>query len=235
MLSTFTILRDRQQIGLREKEVLLTFDDGPNELDGLTERLLDVLQRFGVKACFALIGEQVEKCPDAVRRMWEEGHLIVNHTYSHSFGDLYKTEILQAEVDKCNEAIGRALGIEAFQTSAFRPPGGLLTGAVKNVVRDSDVALVPVSHFAWDTLYGPRNYGDVVNRILSNAQRYDGGAYVIHDYRHHDPLDPIEKRRHPRSAANRNWVPDAVEQILRKWRKYNYVIVDPMEFFSREE
>ncbi|MGF1581562.1 MAG: polysaccharide deacetylase family protein [Gemmataceae bacterium] len=233
MLSAFTILKDRQQIGLREKEILLTFDDGPNELNELTERLLDVLQRSGVKACFALIGDQVEKAPHTVQRMWEEGHLVVNHTQSHTFAVLGQQELLESEVAQCNETIGAALGIEDFQAAVFRPPGGMLTGAVKRYLRENNVTIAPVSHFAWDTLYSPRNYGNVVTRILSNAQRYDGGAYVLHDYRHHDPLDPLEKRVHPRSAANRSWVPEAVEQIIRKLHKYNYEIVDPQEFFSR--
>ena len=64
-----------------EKLVALTFDDGPKE--GKTEPLLDMLNEKGVHATFFIIGAQVEENSEIVRRMYEEGHQIGMHTYSH--------------------------------------------------------------------------------------------------------------------------------------------------------
>jgi len=61
--------------------VALTFDDGPNPVD--TPKLLDLLREKGVKATFFGVGKRADQFPEIVRRAWEEGHLIANHTWSH--------------------------------------------------------------------------------------------------------------------------------------------------------
>ena len=61
-------------------KIALTFDDGPSRY---TEKLLEGLQKRGVKASFFMIGESAERNQDLVRRVKEEGHLIGNHTYHH--------------------------------------------------------------------------------------------------------------------------------------------------------
>ena len=71
---------DLGQSDVGEKAIALTFDDGPS---GHTERLLDGLKQYGVKASFFVIGTQAEKRPEVVKRAYDEGHLIGNHTYDH--------------------------------------------------------------------------------------------------------------------------------------------------------
>lgn len=78
----------------------LTYDDGPGII---TDRLLDLLKSYNVKATFFLLGENVKRYPDKVRRIYSEGHLIGNHTYSHkNFFSIDKKpdkfEIFQREV-----------------------------------------------------------------------------------------------------------------------------------------
>ena len=74
-IPTIYHLKDR-----KVKQVVLTFDDGPTEL---TPQFLDLLKRYEAKAVFFCIGHQVEKHPQILQRIKEEGHLIGNHTYSH--------------------------------------------------------------------------------------------------------------------------------------------------------
>lgn len=59
----------------------LTFDDGPDPQ--YTPPLLDLLARLGVRATFFLVGEKIERYPELVRRIVDEGHLLGNHSYSH--------------------------------------------------------------------------------------------------------------------------------------------------------
>ncbi|MGB9236203.1 MAG: polysaccharide deacetylase family protein [Terriglobales bacterium] len=61
--------------------VALTFDDGPDPVD--TPKLLDILREKGVKATFFVVGKRAEQHPEIVRREWNEGHLVANHTWSH--------------------------------------------------------------------------------------------------------------------------------------------------------
>src|SRR5262245_58249348 len=82
---------------LEPKEVVLTFDDGPNP--GTTERVLDALKRECVHATFFLIGKHTESHPELVRRTFAEGHTIGNHTYSHPWLSQIMPQRAQAEID----------------------------------------------------------------------------------------------------------------------------------------
>ena len=75
-------------INQKEKVAYLTFDDGPSLV---TPKILDILEKQNVKATFFVIGKNVEKHPETVKRAFEEGHYIANHTYSHNNSYLYKS------------------------------------------------------------------------------------------------------------------------------------------------
>ena len=75
--TSFVIARS----GFREKTVALTIDDGP--ASPYTAQMLDELKKYDVKATFFLIGENAERYPGLVRRIWNEGHEIGNHTFTH--------------------------------------------------------------------------------------------------------------------------------------------------------
>ena len=74
------VILEEEPLGDNPK-IALTFDDGPHPY--YTEQLLDGLKERGAKASFFVLGEQAQACPDLIRRMQEEGHLVGNHTYSH--------------------------------------------------------------------------------------------------------------------------------------------------------
>src|ERR1035437_244457 len=89
--------------------VALTFDDGPDPVD--TPRLLDLLREKNVKATFFVVGERAERHPEIVRRAWEEGHLIGNHTWSHRPLFCFLTpRRLRSEIERGAECIGRICG-----------------------------------------------------------------------------------------------------------------------------
>ncbi len=67
--------------GTQHKEVAITFDDGPDP--EWTPKILDVLKKYGVKATFFQIGVEVEKYPSVAKRVFDEGHEIGNHTFTH--------------------------------------------------------------------------------------------------------------------------------------------------------
>lgn len=114
----------------RERDVLITFDDGPGKY---TLQILDTLDKYGVKAIFFLVGRNVEIHPDLVREIHRRGHIIGNHSYSHSpsmllwgFDKVYK------EIDSTNKLIERITGEKVI---FFRPPYGRYSRAMDSVVR----------------------------------------------------------------------------------------------------
>lgn len=104
-----------------EKVIALTFDDGPD--NRFTPPILDVLQKYNIKATFFLLGTRVEKYPEVAKRITNEGHVIGNHTYWHP--DLTKTGVdnLQWEIEKNEKIIESVTNVK---TDLFRAPYGAL-------------------------------------------------------------------------------------------------------------
>lgn len=108
----------------------LTFDDGPDPVS--TPRVLDVLQREGVKATFFLIGRRAAEAPDLVRRIAAEGHDLGNHTWSHRSLWLCGPHETEREIRRGHEAIAAAAG---SAPRFFRPPWGMTNLAVFPLLR----------------------------------------------------------------------------------------------------
>ncbi len=113
----------------QDKEVALTFDDGPEE--EWTPKVLDILKQKNVKATFFVIGTQAQKYPAMLRRINAEGHVIGNHTFDH--GDLTKLDTHQVaqEIEKCALIIH---GIIGKTPRLVRPPFGFHNATVDNAV-----------------------------------------------------------------------------------------------------
>lgn len=107
------------QAGGDKGKIALTFDDGPDPTH--TIQLLEGLAKRRVKASFFITGENAESYPDLVKRMYEEGHLIGNHTYSHMQLTKSNREAFKAELVRTNEIIKEITGEEVV---FVRPPYG---------------------------------------------------------------------------------------------------------------
>lgn len=119
------------------KRVALTFDDGPDLR--YTTAILDILKEEGVKATFFVVGTQVDKYPEVVQRMVEEGHAVGNHSYRHK--DLSKLSASQilAEIRKTDKALEEALGTTPL---LFRAPYGAVSDTLKKTLAKHDRRLV---------------------------------------------------------------------------------------------
>jgi glycosyltransferase involved in cell wall biosynthesis/peptidoglycan/xylan/chitin deacetylase (PgdA/CDA1 family) len=104
------------------RSVCLTFDDGPHPKH--TSDLLDVLAAHGIKATFFVIGRLVEKYPQIVRRMQQEGHLVANHSFYHPNPKLTPTSFLLNGIDRTDNLLAQMVG---NKDSFYRPPHGKLT------------------------------------------------------------------------------------------------------------
>lgn len=103
----------------REKVIYLTFDDGPHL--GITDRLLDLLQRQGCHASFFVIGHYAEKAPLMLKRIIDEGHTLANHSFSHPNFDKIPLVAQQQEIIRANHIIEQHTGLNCRW---FRAPQG---------------------------------------------------------------------------------------------------------------
>jgi peptidoglycan/xylan/chitin deacetylase (PgdA/CDA1 family) len=103
-----------------QKIVALTFDDGPSAR--YTPQILDLLKENGVHATFFVIGRNIVKYPELVKREIDEGHAVGNHTWSHPFFTPFESKKqLFHEITRTDSAIYNAAGVHA---SLYRAPHG---------------------------------------------------------------------------------------------------------------
>jgi peptidoglycan-N-acetylglucosamine deacetylase len=153
--------------------VALTFDDGPDPVD--TPRLLDLLLEKNVKATFFVVGQRAERHPEIVRRAWEEGHLIGNHTWSHRALFCFLTpRRLRSEIERGSECIGRICGTK---TRYFRSPVGLRHPLLRSVLKGAGLEYISWRIRSYDTMI--RNPNFLARRILSNVASRD--IILMHD------------------------------------------------------
>jgi peptidoglycan/xylan/chitin deacetylase (PgdA/CDA1 family) len=149
-----------------EKCVYLTFDDGP--VPGITPWALDVLDRYGIKATFFCVGDNVCKYPDIYRMILDRGHRVGNHTFNHIQGLSYPTAHYLENITKAGRHIDSGL---------FRPPHGHMrlwqTLRLRKLYR---IIMWDVVTRDYSPLMTPAGVLNVVKRYTRN-----GSIIVFHD------------------------------------------------------
>jgi peptidoglycan/xylan/chitin deacetylase (PgdA/CDA1 family) len=197
---------------LAEKGIVLTFDDGPNLAGRTTERLLDVLAAAGIRAVFCVSGYAAERAPELVQRMFADGHLLVNHSYSHRAELLFREEEMLADVGRAEATLSQILGPDNYRGNWFRPPGGWISPPVLRCVETFGFQILPITHFGfdtWCTRFGARR---LMKAHLRVADRDRAGVFVLHDglvrFR------PLDRLCDLLPGNDRSWVPDAVDALI---------------------
>ena len=156
------------------KSIALTFDDGPNE--PYTSHILDILKEFDVRATFFLIGENVERFPEVVRRHVVEGHEIGNHTYSHDALPLKFPGRIRDELRRTSQLIHRTTGV---RPRFFRAPHGWRNPWMGRVAKEEGCVPVAWTLGVWDTDRPGAHV--IVERTLSGLG--SGCILLLHDGR----------------------------------------------------
>lgn len=109
----------------KDKVAYLTFDDGPTT--NITPQILSTLKKYDVKATFFVLGKMVQANPDMLKKEYDEGHLIANHSYSHDYNYLYASiENFKSDMKKSEDVIKNTLQIDS-KIKIIRFPGGSLS------------------------------------------------------------------------------------------------------------
>lgn len=149
-----------------ERAVYLTFDDGP--IPEMTPWVLDMLDHYGIRATFFLVGDNVRKHPREFQMIKERGHRLGNHTFNHLRGFEWLTKNYLANTDKANELI---------QTDLFRPPHGHMRWLQYELLRRKYRIVM------WDLV--TRDYSKHLNgrQVFDIVKRYarNGSIITFHD------------------------------------------------------
>lgn len=150
----------------RQKVVFLTFDDGP--IPGVTPWVLDTLDKYGVKATFFMVGDNVARHPELYEEVKRRGHSVGNHTMHHLQGMKVTSYRYMHDITEANDLIDSPL---------FRPPHGLLRWKQARAIKDRYNIVM------YDLV--TRDYSKKLTpeKVFGNVRRFarNGSIIVFHD------------------------------------------------------
>ncbi len=165
-------MKNIDHLTTKHKKVALSFDDGPNP--EITPRVLEVLRRYEVKAAFFVCGANARRNPPLVRWIDEEGHIVGNHTFSHSLF-LTLSGLAFSETLKTQEILTDILGKD---NRLFRPPHGLASPFFLKKLRRLGFKIVPFDVVAYDWKKST-TAAKIIQRVKESVK--DGSIIVLHD------------------------------------------------------
>lgn len=154
-------------------KIALTFDDGPHPT--LTPKILDILDRYGVKATFFEVGENVRNYPEAAREVLKRGHEVGNHTDTHPHLSNLGDDALIREITRCEDALEELC---EYRPHLLRPPEGTVNACVRRISEIGDYRLVLWSIDTKD--WRDKNAASAAENVLSNVK--GGDIILMHDY-----------------------------------------------------
>lgn len=149
------------------KNITLTFDDAPDEVN--THKLLDILKENGVKASFFMIGENMRGSNVAlVKRAYDEGHLVLSHSFSHPRMTDLNAMDMSAQLDRTSQRIEEITGKYPL---LFRPPYGAINPLVVDVINEHNMTTILWSMDSLD--WGIEDPKPIVQIVGSKIQSGD--------------------------------------------------------------
>ena len=209
--------------GTEEKCCYLTFDDGPTK--EVTPAVLDVLKEKGVHATFFMLGKMIDTNREIARRVYDEGHLLANHSYSHNYKDIYATgESFMAEIDRTQALIQEVTGEEPFKLIRF-PGGGHNAGSFAAEKQQYKLLLQQHGYYYadWNALNGDAEVSGVrpAEQLVQRIRQTSGPKDIVvlmHD------------------AATKRTTPEALPAIIDYLREQGYVFkrLDEVKYYGGE-
>ncbi len=188
---------------IQKHQLALTFDDGPSRQH--TEEILSILEEYKIKATFFVIGENAKSDPERIRMIYDAGHELGNHTFTHAYISKISKEALREEIKKTEEVLKEITGERPY---VFRPPGGYYDASSLAVLNEMGYKSVLWSLDTRD--WSMPTSDKIVSKIQESASC--GDIILFHD---------LNDKRLP--------TPQALKQIL------PYLIENGFEFVTVSE
>ena len=191
----------------QEKVIYLTFDAGYE--NGNVAKIMDVMCKHQVKGAFFILGNLIDRNPELVKRMADEGHLVCNHTYTHKDITRMTAQEIESDLKRLESAYTDLTG--KAMSKYFRPPEGTF-----------DVAsLKAVSDCGYKTVFWSFAYADWDNGKQMSAQN---AQKKIMDNLHNGEIMLL----HPTSATNAQILSDVIVEL--KSLGYRFGTLDELDF-----
>lgn len=164
-------------------KVYLTFDDGPSEN---TDKILDILDDYGIKATFFVNGREDEESLAAYKRIVDEGHTIAMHSYSHKYSEIYSSlDAFKKDYEKIQNLIYDTTGVESMY---YRFPGGS-SNRVSNAHMSDYIKFLNeqgIVYFDWNVSSGDATSqaftaDELVENVMSDVVKYKTSVVLMHD------------------------------------------------------
>jgi peptidoglycan/xylan/chitin deacetylase (PgdA/CDA1 family) len=186
-----------ETLPLNDHEVVLTFDDGP--VPRYTSGILETLASECVKATFFMVGQMARAYPGMVRRVYDEGHTVANHTQNHPIRKMSADQAAEEGFTSLRQAIGDPQAVSPF----FRIPGLLRQKSVEQYLAAHGDMTWSADFLADD--WTRINNSEVARRAISRIEARGKGILLLHDI-------------HPRTVL-------ALPEILNELKSRGYKIV----------
>jgi peptidoglycan/xylan/chitin deacetylase (PgdA/CDA1 family) len=165
-----------ETLPLNDHEVVLTFDDGP--LPRYTNPLLETLASECVKATFFMVGQMARAYPSMVRRVYDEGHTVANHTQNHPIRKMSMDQAAR-EIEGGFESLRKAIGDSQAVSPFFRIPGLLRQKSVEQYLAAHGDMTWSADFLADD--WTRINNSEVARRAISRIEARGRGILLLHD------------------------------------------------------
>src|SRR5215213_10282534 len=167
----------KQHDFLREKEVVLTFDDGPWPT---TTAVVKALADECVLATFFAIGKHATYYPEILRSVAEVGHSVGSHTWSHQDLSKKNQDDAKAEIEKGISAVQWALGAQAKEVAFFRFPALRHPGEMVTYLGERNVAIFSTDMDSFD--FKLRKPELIIKAVMTKLQKRGKGIVLMHDF-----------------------------------------------------
>ena len=201
-----------------EKQVFLTFDDGPSPL---TPLILDILKEEQVPATFFVVGARVDFYPDIAEREYDEGHYIANHGYTHNYSQIYTSEqTVLDEYIKCEQSIKNAIKNQDYNSYFFRYPGGSSGGKYEKIKNSSKNILTQnnITFTNWNCLTGDaegvNTQEGLIAKLAETKAHRTSLIVLMHD------------------AGDKQLTVDTLRQIIQNFKSEGYKFKNFYEIFK---
>jgi peptidoglycan-N-acetylglucosamine deacetylase len=194
-------LQYMETIRLQDHEIVLTFDDGP--VENGTETILETLAHECIKATFFMIGINAVEAPDLAKRVYDEGHTVGFHTFSHPDVETISYETAKADITKGMSAVRDALGEGRTPAPFYRPPYLSMTKDLERFLNSLGVMIWSIDADSEDWLKDSDEA--LFARTIGEIEKAGKGILLMHD------IQPATRRILP--------------QLLRELKNRNYHIV----------
>ncbi|MGG1515175.1 polysaccharide deacetylase family protein [Paenibacillus oryzisoli] len=185
-----------------KKVILLTFDDGPKELE-MNQSLIDILHKHKAKAIFFMNGYRIKQKPELVKLVYDNGNYIGNHAWDHDNLKDMTNEKIDKQVDDVQTIIKSLIGVEP---QFFRPPFGSGNDYLKAKIKSEKMLYMTWSNGSLD--WEMTNKNNDPKKVIENVmqQLHSGSNILMHEL---------------------PWTVSALDELLTKLEEKGYSFVDP--------